>query len=315
MQNAFGVKVHARACNYVPEEQNFTGTCAAKKVRRLKLEEAQKGKHQIQCEGKKLENVYTFKYLGSKFVADGDETQDVQRRIALATSRMGELRQVFNAKISFGMKLKIYKTAICSLLTYGCEAWHLTEEVCAMINGANARLLSRFTHKSAHEEASPRTRTYDLLDAVRRRRLVWLGHILRMQGKRLVKLATVLQFEQQLEGDMFADISQQFTYDDIQRVAQDRDAWKQLVLLRGCEATMAKFITEKLKTLPQLPTTLNTSLASASTADAATADGDGKGGAELDLDAPGLDGHARADRVAQGVQERRRGPERLDLVR
>ena len=49
--------------------------------------------------------------------------------------------------------MKIYKTAVCSLLTYGIEAWHLNEQIIAMINGANARLLSRFTGKDTHQEA------------------------------------------------------------------------------------------------------------------------------------------------------------------
>ena len=40
---------------------------------------------------------------------------------------MGALRNVFDSGIPLGLKLKIYKTAICSLLTYGCEAWTLTE--------------------------------------------------------------------------------------------------------------------------------------------------------------------------------------------
>ena len=30
----------------------------------------------------------------------------------------------------------IYRTAICSLLTYGSEAWHMDERTTAMINGA-----------------------------------------------------------------------------------------------------------------------------------------------------------------------------------
>ena len=55
-----------------------------------------------------------FKIVTSIFAADGDETYDVQRRIAMAMNRMGELRHVFNSKISFGLKLKIYKTAVCS---------------------------------------------------------------------------------------------------------------------------------------------------------------------------------------------------------
>ena len=58
---------------------------------------------------------------------------------------------------------------------------------------------------------------------------------------------------------MFADLPPQFTYEDVQRMAQDREAWKQLVMLRGYEADMAKFMTVKLTSLPPLPATMNES--------------------------------------------------------
>ena len=136
-------------------------------MRIIKLEKAQSDKPAVKCEGSALANCYKFKYLGSIFAADGDETHDVRRRIGMATSRMGELRHVFNSHIKFGLKMKVYKTAVCSLLTYGSEAWHLDDKVTAMLNGANARLLSRFTGKDAHAEASARTRTYDLVKAIK----------------------------------------------------------------------------------------------------------------------------------------------------
>ena len=140
-----------------------------------------------------MKNIFLFKYLGSIFAADGTQDHDIKRRIALAMDRMGQLRHIFNAHISMSVKMKIYKTAICSLLTYGCEAWDLSERAMAMINGANARCLCRFTGKDAHQEASARTRSYDLVRAIRQRRLRWLGHLLRLRGDRLVKLATRVQ--------------------------------------------------------------------------------------------------------------------------
>ena len=93
---------------------------------------------------------------------------DVQRRINLAMARMGQLRQVFNSNIRLGLKMKVYKTAVCSLLTYGCEAWDLSTRTQAMINGVNARCLCRFTGKDAHQEVSARTRSYDLVRAIRK---------------------------------------------------------------------------------------------------------------------------------------------------
>ena len=159
------------------------------------LEEAQKQKATVACEGHKLKNVFTFKYLGSLFSADGTHTQDVKRRCALAASRCGALNHVFNSDaIPLKLKLKVYRAAVCSLLTYGNEAWNLTDSTMAMLNGCNARCLSHITGLSAHEEASARTRTHDLVGAIRRRRYRWLGHILRMPNNRLVKEAVKVQY-------------------------------------------------------------------------------------------------------------------------
>ena len=57
------------------------------------------------------------------------------------------------------------------------------------VNGANAKCMSRITHKDIHTEAIEGTRSYDLVWAIIHMRLKWLGHILRMSGDRLVKVA------------------------------------------------------------------------------------------------------------------------------
>ena len=227
-KNARGVKAHMRWCDFKPDTQNFAGTCAERAVHQQKLERAQQQKQAVTCEGAKLNNTYKFKYLGSIFAADGNEECDVRRRIAIAMQRMGALRNVFNSGIPLSLKLKIYKTAICSLLTYGCEAWALSEKTMAAINGANARCLSRFTGQDAHAEASARTRTYDLVGAIRKRRFVYLGHILRMQGERLVKHAVGRQFEHEQPGNMFHDIPARYSLSQVQHVAKNRRLWKRL---------------------------------------------------------------------------------------
>ena len=179
-----------------PEQaQNFKGTKAERKFYEDKLVQDQELNAQVSCENNLMKNVFRFKYLVSIFAADGDHRYDVRRRVGMAMTRIGKLSHVFNANIRFGNKLRIYKAAVCSLLTYGCEAWHLTRTTMATLNGANARCLSRFTGKSIHEEASTRSRTFDLVSAIRIRRLRWLGHILRMPDNRLVKLAVKVQFD------------------------------------------------------------------------------------------------------------------------
>ena len=111
-----GVKLHKRHCQMQPESQNFDGTCAAKRVRDDKLEARQKRlRGKVLCEGQVLKNVFRFKYLGAIFSANGDQTYDIKRRIALAMTRMGQLRHVLNSKIGFGLKMWVYRTAICSV--------------------------------------------------------------------------------------------------------------------------------------------------------------------------------------------------------
>lgn len=104
------------------QEQSFNGRKTSEKVLELKLIAQQKSRGTVKCEDMKLQNTFQFKYLGSIFSADGEQKYDVCRRIALAMNRMGQLRQVFNSNISFALKMKVYKAAVCPILTYGSEA-------------------------------------------------------------------------------------------------------------------------------------------------------------------------------------------------
>ena len=151
----------------------------------------------------------------------------MKRRCALAESRCGELRHIFNsAAIPIELKLRIYQAAVGSLLTYGSEAWNLTEPTMAMINGCNARCLSHITRRSAHTEASPRTRTFDLVGAIRQRRYRWLGHILRMPSNRLVKEAIRVQHDMGLPGNIFMDTPPGVSFRELEMLAKNRKIWR-----------------------------------------------------------------------------------------
>ena len=75
----------------------------------------------IKCDGETVENVFSFKYLGSLFTADDNHKRDVEQRCAMATSRCGELCVVFGSKIiTLATKLKIYKQS-CGMI--GINLW------------------------------------------------------------------------------------------------------------------------------------------------------------------------------------------------
>ena len=68
-----------------------------------------------------------------------------------------------------------------------CEAWTLNRTVTRSINGFNSRCLHVMTGEHYRETAT--APAYDLVLAVRRRRLRYLGHVLHMPADRMVRCA------------------------------------------------------------------------------------------------------------------------------
>ena len=82
----------------------------------------------------------------------------------------------------------------------------LTSEVKKMLNGANSRILSVITGRTAHEEAIDGSSTFNLVRAVRARRLQLLGHILRDEDQdRLLCKAIKLMYVDRTDGDKLED--------------------------------------------------------------------------------------------------------------
>ena len=61
-----------------------------------------------------------------------------------------------------------------------------------MINGANSLMVARITNKTPHEKTRPATRSFDVIQWIRARRLQWVDHILRMTPSRMVHKYTRL---------------------------------------------------------------------------------------------------------------------------
>ena len=146
----------------------------------------------------------------------------------MAMKRCGQLRNVFgSADVPLATKISIYKAAVMSLMTYGCEAWSLTAKMKAKINGANSRCMARLTGRSVHSEASPRLQTFDIITAIRIRKWKWLGHILRTPGDRLTKLVLRVQFDKGDRLNMLEDVPEFCsTFEQLVRLAQNRKTWR-----------------------------------------------------------------------------------------
>ena len=180
----------------------------------------------VKWDEEEAKNTWHAKYLGSMFEAGGAQMPDVRIRIASARQRFGKMRHIWGSKILHkNLRMRLYKSSVCSILTYGSEAWTLTKEVCAALNGANASMVSVITGRTIREEASD-GKSFDLLRWIRARKLQWLGHILRMGRERKLKQAVFVMFKAQQPGDLLMDAPKTNSWRELCTYACDRDYWR-----------------------------------------------------------------------------------------
>jgi hypothetical protein len=74
---------------------------------------------------KQVENVESFKYLGSMLKNYGQCTCEIKSRIALAKGALNKKRAVFTSKIELELRRKLVKCYILSIALYGAETWTL----------------------------------------------------------------------------------------------------------------------------------------------------------------------------------------------
>jgi len=70
---------------------------------------------------KQLENVESFKYLGSILINDGRYTCEIKCRIAMAKAAFNMKRAVFTNTVDLELRKKLVKCYIWSIALYGAE--------------------------------------------------------------------------------------------------------------------------------------------------------------------------------------------------
>ena len=79
-----------------------------------------------QIEGKKVEVVTDFLFLGSKITADGDYSHEMRRRLFLGRKAMTNLDSVLKSRdTTLPTKIHIVKAKVFPGVTYSCASWTL----------------------------------------------------------------------------------------------------------------------------------------------------------------------------------------------
>jgi hypothetical protein len=79
----------------------------------------------ITIDQKQLENMETFKYLGSILTNDGRCTCEIKCRIAMAKCAFNKKRIPFTSTLDLELRKKLVKCYVWSIALYGAENWTL----------------------------------------------------------------------------------------------------------------------------------------------------------------------------------------------
>jgi hypothetical protein len=74
---------------------------------------------------KQLENVESFKYLGSILTNDGRCTCEIKYRIAVAKAAFSKKKALFTSTLDLELRKKLVKCYIWSIALYGAVTWML----------------------------------------------------------------------------------------------------------------------------------------------------------------------------------------------
>ena len=77
-----------------------------------------------QIDGKTMEMVTDFIFLGSKITADGDCSHEIKRHLLLGRKVMTNLDSLFKSRdITLPTKVHLVKAMVFPVVMYGCESW------------------------------------------------------------------------------------------------------------------------------------------------------------------------------------------------
>ena len=197
----------ARWCDGGRTQRSRRGMLTDKAVKTAKRRVAEAALDKVYVGNEALDNVLHFEYLGSQLQGDGEDEADVCHRMDVAQAAFGSLSHLWSDhRLSRATKLRLYRISVCSTLTHSCEAWTLTRRVTRMVNGFNSRCLHVITGEDYRTTAT--VPAYNLVLAVRKRRLRYLGHVLRLPAESIVRrslLALVKGGTHYPEGSLFSD--------------------------------------------------------------------------------------------------------------
>ena len=88
-----------------------------------------------QIDGKTMETVTNFIFLGSKVTADSDCSHEIKRHLLLGRKAMINLDSILKSRdITLLIKVHLIKAIVFPVVMYGCESWTVKKAECRRID-------------------------------------------------------------------------------------------------------------------------------------------------------------------------------------
>lgn len=159
-----------------------------KKTKVMKIGREQRRVH-IEIEGKELEQVRHFKYLGSLLAEDGYCETEIRARVAMAKETFKLHNSLFTASLELQLKKRLMKCFVWSVFLYGSETWTLRKEDRKRIDALEMWLWRKsenikWSDRVTNEEVLQRVGEVRRLgETIKLRTKRWIGNILRHDGQ------------------------------------------------------------------------------------------------------------------------------------
>lgn len=150
----------------------------------------------LSIEGKTIEQVMSFKYLGIEISSNRNIKTEVKAQTNKAARISGCLRQLVwqNKTMSTEAKVKIYKTCVRPVMTYAADTRADNSVTKRYVRSTEMRILRNITghtlrDRIRNDEIRQKCNVQDVVRWIRKRRREWNDHVTRMPNNRLPKIA------------------------------------------------------------------------------------------------------------------------------
>ena len=212
----------------------------AKKTKVMVIDKKENIECKIKVEGKDLEQVHEYKYLGSWITDDGRCEEEVRRRIGKAKSDFWKFKEFLRSNINLNLKKRLLKTYIFSVVGYASEAWtfskKITDKLHAFEMWCYRRLLKiSWTEKVTNIEVLKRMgNKKTLVEDLMKRKMRFAGHVMRGSSGQLPNLVLEGVIEgkrdrEELGGGDVKEWSGSNSIGVAKRRSENRKSWRVMV--------------------------------------------------------------------------------------